>query len=126
MLVLWSTEPSGSSLMTMKNPAGTAALLLGDRIRQARVRLGLSQEAIASLAAMHVTNFGKIERGGANPSLLTMMRIAAVLGNGRVHTDPGHLGRTPAERRSRPVGPGLSDRTRGEPRVVLIRNRPTL
>lgn len=80
MLVLWSTEPSGSSLMTMKNPAGTAALLLGDRIRQARVRLGLSQEAIASLAAMHVTNFGKIERGGANPSLLTMMRIAAVLG----------------------------------------------
>jgi transcriptional regulator with XRE-family HTH domain len=64
----------------MKNPAGTAALLLGERIRRARVRLGLSQEAIASLAAMHVTNCGKIERGGANPSLLTMMRIAAVLG----------------------------------------------
>ncbi|MFP3464882.1 helix-turn-helix domain-containing protein [Leifsonia sp. SIMBA_070] len=64
----------------MKNSAAPAAKLLGERIREARVELGLSQEAIAGLAAMHVTNFGKIERGRANPSLLTIVRIAAALG----------------------------------------------
>jgi transcriptional regulator with XRE-family HTH domain len=64
----------------MKNPVAPAAKLLGDRIRLARLDLGLSQEAISSLAAMHVTNFGKIERGHANPNLLTIVRIAAALG----------------------------------------------
>jgi len=64
----------------MNESVEPAARLLGDRIRKARVNLGLSQEAIAALAAMHVTNFGKIERGHANPSLLTIVRIAAVLG----------------------------------------------
>ncbi|WP_285113328.1 helix-turn-helix transcriptional regulator [Leifsonia sp. fls2-241-R2A-40a] len=64
----------------MKNAVAPAAQLLGERIRCVRIQLGLSQEAIASLASMHVTNFGKIERGDANPSLLTIVRIAAVLG----------------------------------------------
>jgi transcriptional regulator with XRE-family HTH domain len=64
----------------MNDTVESAATLLGERIRRARVQLGLSQEAIASLASMHVTNYGKIERGNANPSLLTIVRIAAVLG----------------------------------------------
>lgn len=64
----------------MNDSADPAGKLLGDRIRSARIQLGLSQEAIAGLAAMHVTNFGKIERGHANPSLLTIVRIATVLG----------------------------------------------
>jgi transcriptional regulator with XRE-family HTH domain len=57
-----------------------AARLLGERIRGARIELGLSQEAISELASMHVTNYGKIERGYANPSLVTIVRIAGVLG----------------------------------------------
>jgi transcriptional regulator with XRE-family HTH domain len=64
----------------MNDTVEPAAKLLGERIRRARVGLGLSQEAIAGLAGIHVTNFGKIERGDANPSLLTIVRIAAVLG----------------------------------------------
>jgi transcriptional regulator with XRE-family HTH domain len=64
----------------MDSTRESAADLLGDRIRHARVALGLSQEAIAGLAGMHVTNYGKIERGTANPSLLTIVRIAVVLG----------------------------------------------
>jgi len=63
----------------MDNHVALAAKLLGDRIRQARVELGMSQEGIAGLAGMHVTNFGKIERGRANPSLLTIVRIATAL-----------------------------------------------
>jgi transcriptional regulator with XRE-family HTH domain len=64
----------------MKPIPSPASLLLGERLRHARVELGLSQEAIAELASMHVTNYGKIERGRANPSLVTMIRIAAVIG----------------------------------------------
>lgn len=83
----------------MKKPVAPAAELLGERIRHARIQLGLSQEAIASLASMHVTNYGKIERGDANPSLLTILRIAAVLGTdvasltqsiGSEHLPPGN------------------------------------
>jgi len=63
-----------------------AASILGERIRLARGALGLSQESVADLAQMHVTNFGKIERGVANPSLHTIVRIASVLG-----VDPASL-----------------------------------
>ncbi|MFF1573771.1 helix-turn-helix domain-containing protein [Leifsonia sp. NPDC058292] len=64
----------------MAEPHSQAASILGERIRTARSSLGLSQESIADLAQMHVTNLGKIERGTANPSLHTIVRIASVLG----------------------------------------------
>ncbi len=64
----------------MPEPHSRAAQVLGERVRDARLELGLSQESIADLAEMHVTNFGKIERGIANPSLHTIVRIAVVLG----------------------------------------------
>ncbi|MDI2097562.1 helix-turn-helix domain-containing protein [Ruicaihuangia caeni] len=47
-----------------------AAITLGQRVREARLRLGLSQEDIAELAGLHWTNWGKVERGVANPNLL--------------------------------------------------------
>ena len=64
----------------MNHPMSPAAVHFGAKVRSARVDLGLSQESIAELAQMHVTNYGKIERGIANPSLTTMLRIASVLG----------------------------------------------
>lgn len=64
----------------MKQSTSPAAIHFGVQVRQARIALGLSQESIAELAQMHVTNYGKIERGIANPSLVTMLRIASVLG----------------------------------------------
>lgn len=63
-----------------------AARVVGERVRLVRLSLGLSQEDIADLAEMHVTNLGKIERGQANPSLTTLVRIASVLG-----VDPADL-----------------------------------
>ncbi|MFC6355080.1 helix-turn-helix domain-containing protein [Luethyella okanaganae] len=63
-----------------------AARLLGARVRESRLRLGLSQEDVADLAEIHVTNLGKIERGQANPSLTTIVRVAGVL-----DVDPGDL-----------------------------------
>ena len=64
----------------MKQTTSRAALRFGAKVRHARITLGLSQESIAELAQMHVTNYGRIERGLANPSLVTMLRIASVLG----------------------------------------------
>jgi transcriptional regulator with XRE-family HTH domain len=46
----------------------------------------MSQEDIANLADMHVTNYGRIERGEANSELHTIVRIATAL-----DTDPGEL-----------------------------------
>ena len=63
----------------MDNFTSAATKILGERIRECRVNLGLSQEDVAHLAAMHVSNFGKIERGLANPSVHTLLRIASVL-----------------------------------------------
>jgi transcriptional regulator with XRE-family HTH domain len=70
----------------MDNFTSVAAKVLGERIRERRENLGLSQEDVAHLSSMHVSNFGKIERGLANPSLHTMLRIASVL-----EVDPGVL-----------------------------------
>lgn len=64
----------------MREPHSQAAQIFGARVRTARVQLGLSQENVADLAQIHVTSFGKIERGLCNPSLLTLVRIASVLG----------------------------------------------
>ncbi|NUU07043.1 helix-turn-helix transcriptional regulator [Leifsonia sp. C5G2] len=63
----------------MPVPRSRAADILGRRVREARIALGMSQEDIANLAGMHVTNFGRIERGEANSELHTIVRIATAL-----------------------------------------------
>jgi transcriptional regulator with XRE-family HTH domain len=63
----------------MPQPSSEAARLVGERIRAERLRLGLSQDDVAHLAGMNMSNYGKIERGIGNPVLHTMVRIAAVL-----------------------------------------------
>jgi transcriptional regulator with XRE-family HTH domain len=68
----------------MPQPSSEAARLFGERVRAERLRLGLSQDEVAHLAGMNVSNYGKIERGIGNPVLHTIVRLGAVLG-----TDPG-------------------------------------
>jgi transcriptional regulator with XRE-family HTH domain len=70
----------------MPQPISEAAQILGDRIKDRRTKLALSQEEVAHLAGMNVSNYGKIERGLGNPNFHTLVRIAAVLG-----IDPGAL-----------------------------------
>ncbi|MBB4071049.1 XRE family transcriptional regulator [Leucobacter sp. OH2974_COT-288] len=52
---------------------------LGKKLKEIRLRLGISQNDAAYLAHIDVSNFGKIERGEANPSLTTLTRIATAL-----------------------------------------------
>ena len=70
----------------MATPRSHAAQLFGQRVRQVRLERGVSQEEVADLANMHVTNYGRIERGEANSELHTIIRLATAL-----DTDPAEL-----------------------------------
>ncbi|MDH6180447.1 transcriptional regulator with XRE-family HTH domain [Microbacteriaceae bacterium SG_E_30_P1] len=63
-----------------------AARVLGERIRAQRLTFAISQDDVANLAGMNVSNYGKIERGLSNPTFHTIIKIASVLG-----IDPGEL-----------------------------------
>lgn len=52
---------------------------LGDAIKARRQALGLSQEALAEAAGIHVTHLGGLERGVRNPSYSTLVRLAQAL-----------------------------------------------
>lgn len=70
----------------MPEPLSDAARILGERVRERRLTFAISQDDVANLAGMNVSNYGKIERGLSNPTFHTVVRIAAVLG-----IDPGEL-----------------------------------
>lgn len=53
---------------------------LGITIRQARLSMKLSQEALADAAGVDRSHMGKIERGERNVTLLNIERIAKALG----------------------------------------------
>jgi transcriptional regulator with XRE-family HTH domain len=53
---------------------------LGAAIVELRRRGGLTQEALAERADLHLTQVGGMERGVANPSYSTLLRLAAGLG----------------------------------------------
>ena len=59
--------------------AKAPGIAFGEAIRAARLRAGLSQEALAAEAGLHRTYVGGIERGERNPSLVNIVRLAAAL-----------------------------------------------
>lgn len=60
--------------------------VFGERVRQRRLDLGLSQEAAAVRCGIHWTQLGKVERGQRSLRLETIVKIAAGL-----DVDPGKL-----------------------------------
>lgn len=52
----------------------------GQRVRNLRERMAISQEALASRAGIHRTYMGGVERGERNISLKNIVRIAEALG----------------------------------------------
>ena len=54
--------------------------ILGDAIRQHRVKAGLSQEKLAEKADLHPVYIGKIERGEQWISLHALLRVANAVG----------------------------------------------
>lgn len=60
--------------------------VFGERVRQRRLELELSQEAAAVRCGIHWTQLGKVERGQRSLRLETIVKIAAGL-----DVDPGEL-----------------------------------
>lgn len=58
--------------------------LLSHAIAEARALAGMSQKQVSALAGMDQSDFSKIERGIANPSILTLERIAKAMGGSLV------------------------------------------
>jgi transcriptional regulator with XRE-family HTH domain len=52
----------------------------GNRVKQLRLKAGLSQEELAFKAGVHRTYLGGIERGERNPSLKNIAALAQALG----------------------------------------------
>jgi transcriptional regulator with XRE-family HTH domain len=59
---------------------------LGEAVRLARAEAGLSQEALADAAGVHVTHLGGVERGVRNPNYATIVKLARAL-----NTMPGTI-----------------------------------
>lgn len=78
----------------MAKPLSPATAAVGQRVRERREALGLSQEALAHQAGVHWTFLGQVERGQRNLSLHNLLKLAAGLG-----ADPGELvqGLTPPD-----------------------------
>lgn len=71
----------------MDEQAKTALLrAFGQRVREARLRGGISQEELADRAGLDRTYISGVERGLRNLSLSTLCRIALALG-----VDPAEL-----------------------------------
>ncbi|MAF13632.1 MAG: transcriptional regulator [Parcubacteria group bacterium] len=58
---------------------------LGKNIKKLRLRVGLSQEALAYKADIRLSNLAKLEGGfNSNPTLQTLVSIASVLTRGSI------------------------------------------
>lgn len=53
---------------------------LGDAVADRRRKAGLSQEQLAAESGLHRTYIGGIERGERNPTVSTLVKLSAALG----------------------------------------------
>jgi len=63
-----------------------AVASLGANLRDARERLGLTQEQVAERSGVHATEVSRIEAGKRDPQVSTVRRLAAA-----VEVKPGQL-----------------------------------
>ena len=67
-------RPRGSTSFSAE-----VAQTYGDIVREARVAAGISQEALAHMADLERSYFGRIERGKSQPTLFVMLKISTAL-----------------------------------------------
>lgn len=72
--------------MPRKPSHSSPTSVFGQRLRDRRLELGLSQEALAEAAGLHRNYVGSVERGERNIALVNILRLAGALG-----VDPGQL-----------------------------------
>lgn len=57
-----------------------ACVAFGQRLRELRAEHGISQDQLARKTRVHTTAIGRMERGGREPRLTTIQRLARGLG----------------------------------------------
>lgn len=82
---LWPVLPGPYGVGYMSDGRAKPALnettrVFGERVRDRRMELGLSQEAAAVRCGIHWTQLGKVERGQRSLRLETIVKIAVGLG----------------------------------------------
>jgi DNA-binding XRE family transcriptional regulator len=87
---LWSDRLGAATLPPMATPlrddTDAASKAFGARMRELRAREDFSQDGLAREADIHSTSIGRIERGGREPRLTTILKLAHGLG-----VEPGEL-----------------------------------
>ncbi|AGB22147.1 putative transcriptional regulator [Mycobacterium sp. JS623] len=83
-VTLWSISPGPYVVGVMaveraKDALSETTRAFGERVRDRRMELGLSQEAAAVRCGIHWTQLGKVERGQRSLRLETILKIAAGL-----------------------------------------------
>jgi len=69
------------SIMTTFEPYNYSSdMNIGKNIKKIREQKGLMQKEVASAAAIHTSNYSKIEKGEREPSIEALDRIATLLG----------------------------------------------
>ena len=63
----------------MRANKNNSLVIFGNRVREERRRLNLSQEELAERAGLHRTYIGMIERAEKNITLINMSKIAKAL-----------------------------------------------
>lgn len=63
----------------MSRARSEASRVFGERLRARRVELGCSQYDIAHLSGVDLANYGRLERGGGNPTLTTIVQLAMTM-----------------------------------------------
>jgi transcriptional regulator with XRE-family HTH domain len=58
----------------------SSAMNIGKNIKKIREQRGLMQKEVASAAAIHTSNYSKIEKGEREPSIEALDKIATLLG----------------------------------------------
>jgi transcriptional regulator with XRE-family HTH domain len=63
-----------------RKPKNPALVRIGENLRKAREKRGLSQEELAFEAGVHRTYVGGVERAEYNVTVLTLLRFTKALG----------------------------------------------
>lgn len=79
MTQLSTDIPRGDPGLALGDDPHAASVAFGRRLREVRVGVGLSQDTLAERARVHPTAIGRIERGGREPRLTTILRLACAL-----------------------------------------------